>query len=72
MTFLAIGPWQTILILIVLAILLLPVLALISILKNEFPNNEKLIWVLVAILLPIFGSILYFIIGRPKRLKKDF
>lgn len=70
MTFLAIGPWQLILIIAVLILLFLPILALISILKNDFPNNEKLIWVLVALLLPFFGSILYFIIGRPKRLKK--
>ncbi|WP_296316961.1 PLD nuclease N-terminal domain-containing protein [Winogradskyella sp. UBA3174] len=52
----------------VLLILVSPVLALISILKNKFNNNEKLIWVLVVILLPFVGSLLYFIIGRSKRL----
>lgn len=70
MTFLAIGPWQLILLLTALVILLLPILALISILKNEFPNNDKIIWVLVSVLAPFIGPILYFIIGRPKRLKK--
>lgn len=69
-TVLAIGPWQMILLLVWIAVLLLPILALISILKNQFPNsNDKLIWVLVSIFVPFFGSILYFIIGRPKRIK---
>lgn len=68
-THLAIGPWQLIVIVVVLGALLLPILALISILKNNFANNDKIVWVLVALFLPIFGSLLYFIIGRPKRLK---
>ncbi len=67
---LSIGIIQLILVFIVLISLLLPVLALISILKNDFKDNDKIIWVLVALFLPFFGPILYFIIGRPKRLKK--
>lgn len=65
----AIGVWQLILIFVVLLLLLLPVVALISILKNEFKNNDKVIWILVVLFLPFIGPILYFIIGRPKRLK---
>ncbi|MFP4847169.1 PLDc N-terminal domain-containing protein [Winogradskyella sp. PE311] len=53
----------------ILFALLLPVLALVSILKNKFRDNDKLIWILVVLFLPILGSILYFIIGRSKRLK---
>ncbi|MFL1011786.1 PLD nuclease N-terminal domain-containing protein [Flavisericum labens] len=45
-------------------------MALINILKNQFNSNDKMIWVLVVLFLPFFGPILYFIIGRPKRLKK--
>ena len=62
----AIGIWQVIL----LATLLLPIAALISILKNNFNKNDKLIWILITLFLPFLGSILYFIIGRPKRIKK--
>jgi len=58
--------WQSVM---TLAIIL-PILALISILKSEFKGNDKLIWVLVALFLPFFGSIKYFIIGRPNRLNK--
>ena len=67
---LAIGVWQLIVIFLVLILLLLPVLALISILKNNFKSNDKIIWVLVVLFLPLIGAILYFIIGRSKRLKK--
>lgn len=62
-----IGIWQVIL----LATVLLPIAALISILKNDFKKNDKLIWILVALFLPFFGSILYFIIGRSKRIKNS-
>jgi hypothetical protein len=55
--------------LIVLGILIFPLVALISILRNKFPDNDKLIWVIVVLLLPILGSLLYFVIGRNKRLK---
>ena len=58
--------WQTVM---VLAIIL-PILALISILKSEFKGNDKLIWVLVTLFLPFFGSILYFTLGRSNRLIK--
>lgn len=47
---------------------ILPILALISVVLNQFQNNEKLIWVLVVLLAPMIGSIVYFIVGRPKRL----
>lgn len=65
-----IGPGAILLVFIFvgLFVFLLPVMALISILKNRFNDNDKLIWVLIVLLLPILGSILYFIIGRHQRL----
>jgi hypothetical protein len=48
--------------------IILPIICLISILKNDFKNNDKLIWVIVVIFIPILGSILYLLIGRKKRL----
>jgi len=54
---------------IALFIVLLPVLALVSVLMNDFPSGEKLIWVLVIIFLPILGSILYFLIGRDRKIR---
>jgi hypothetical protein len=63
-----IGAWQ---ILILLSFLLLPIIALIDILRNEFTGSNKLIWVLVTIFLPFLGSLLYFGIGRKQKLAKN-
>lgn len=65
-----VGPWQIILILIVLLILVFPIIALINILQNEFTGSNKLIWIPVVLLLPLSGSILYFIIGKSQKLEK--
>ena len=49
-------------------ILLFPLIALINCLKSEWKDTtNKLIWVIVIIILPIVGAILYFIIGRNQR-----
>jgi hypothetical protein len=67
MNLLTIGLLQFVLILLVL---LFPVVALISVFRNKFQGNEKLIWILLIIFLPILGAILYFVFGRGKRVKK--
>lgn len=65
-----VGPFQIILILIVILFFaLLPIVAIIDIVKHDFKNNDKLIWVLVTLLLPFLGPLLYFVIGRKSRLK---
>lgn len=64
------GPFQIILILVVtIFLVLLPIFAIIDVIRNDFKGNDKLIWVLVILLLPFLGPILYFIIGRKARLK---
>jgi TonB family protein len=46
------------------------IVALVSILRSQFPGpNDKLIWTVVAILVPIVGPILYFIIGMKQRVQ---
>ena len=44
--------------------IILWIVALIDCLKGNNPN--KLVWVIVIILLPFLGSILYFAIGKSK------
>ena len=49
------------------------VAALIDILKNEFdPHQNKLIWVLVVLLMPFLGGILYFAIGQRNKIYMFF
>jgi len=54
----------------VLAIVLL-IWALVDILKNEFTGSNKIIWVVVVLLLPLLGSILYFVIGANQKITKQ-
>lgn len=47
------------------------VVALVDIIRNEFdPNHNKLIWVIVVILIPVLGSILYYFIGRKQKISR--
>ncbi len=58
---------------VILLILGLPlfiiVTALVDIVRSEFKTPEnKIIWVIVTLLLPIIGALLYLLIGRSQRL----
>ncbi|HLS29516.1 MAG TPA: PLD nuclease N-terminal domain-containing protein [Flavobacteriaceae bacterium] len=44
---------------------------LIDVLRNDFQQNDKLIWALVIILLPVVGSVLYLFIGNNKKVKHN-
>jgi hypothetical protein len=67
------GPQEIILILIATLIvvpvfLIIPLIALIDILKSKFEGNDKLIWVLVVLFLGVIGAALYLFIGRKQKL----
>ena len=64
------GIGMIIMLIIVALAFLLPLIALIDILRNEFTHSNKLIWVLVVLLFPFFGPILYFIIGPKQKIRK--
>lgn len=52
----------------VLFLLVLPLIALVDILKSTFKGNDKLIWVIVVIFLLPIGAILYFLIGQKQKI----
>ena len=53
-----------------LLVILLTIIALFSLLKSIFKDSTtKLIWVLVILLVPVAGPMLYFFIGRRQRVK---
>lgn len=67
MTYLGIlEPWPVRLFLIMI---ILTVVALIEILKSDFKDNDKIIWVLVVLFFNFIGVIIYLAIGRNQRLK---
>jgi hypothetical protein len=71
MTFLFLfGGGLIVTLMVILFIFLFPLLALISVLMNDFHGNEKIMWVVIIIILPFLGSLLYFLIGRDKRINR--
>ena len=62
---------EILLIFIIILILLFPIIALIDILRNEFKGYNKIVWVLVVILIPLFGGALYLSIGRFQKIKES-
>jgi len=63
--------------LIVLVLLMLLVniplflIALVDILKSKFGGNNKIVWLLVVILVPLVGPIAYFFIGKKQKVKDE-
>lgn len=65
------GLTELILILIVIGCGILPLIALIDILRSKFEGNDNIMLVLIVILVPVFGPILYFILGPSRKIKKE-
>ena len=64
---LAFGLGMIELILIFLLLMVPNLVALIDILRHDFRENQKLVWLIVVLFVPIIGTILYFAIGRNQR-----
>lgn len=45
-------------------------IALLDVLRSEFTENNKLIWLLAVILVPVVGWLAYFVIGRSQKLQR--
>jgi len=45
-------------------------IALIDILRSDFQGNDKVVWVVIVIFFPFLGSILYFFIGRSRKIRR--
>lgn len=50
--------------------LLLPVMAIVDIMKSKFEGNLQLTWILIVFFFNVIGSILYFIIGRNQKIQQ--
>ena len=50
-----------------LIILVLDIIAIVSILKSSADTGTKLLWVILVILLPVIGMVLYFLMGPGRR-----
>jgi len=48
-------------------IAVLDVIALVSILKSSASTGTKLLWIVLVLLLPLLGMVLYFLMGPGRR-----
>jgi hypothetical protein len=66
-----IGSAELVIILFVgLFLFLLPLIAIIDIIRSKFEGNMQLIWVIIVVFFNVIGTILYFIIGRNQKIIK--
>ena len=49
-----------------LAVLVLDIIAIVDCVKSAASTGKKLLWILVILILPVVGMILYFILGKKK------
>ena len=49
-----------------LVILVLDIIAIVDIVKSSVDTGKKVLWVLLVLVLPVIGMILYFVIGKKK------
>ena len=60
------------LLIIFLLVMVIPwLIALIDILRSDFRNNNKLIWLIAVIFVPFIGAIAYFLIGRKQKTRRE-
>lgn len=52
-------------------IAIIPLIAIVDILRNEFTGYNKIVWLIAVVFVPAVGVILYFLIGVKQKLQKD-
>ena len=55
----------------ILGMLAVWIYAIVDIAKSDFEGDNKMIWLLIVILVGFLGAIIYFIVGRQKKIPKD-
>ena len=49
-----------------LVILILDILAIIDCIKSDLETGKKILWILLILILPVVGLILYYLLGKKK------
>ena len=49
-----------------LIVLILDLIAIVDILKSSVDTGNKLLWIILILVLPVIGMVLYFLIGKKK------
>ena len=49
-----------------LIVLVLDIIAIVDILKSSADTGSKALWIILILILPVIGMVLYFLIGKKK------
>jgi hypothetical protein len=49
-----------------LVVLVLDIVAIVDIVKSSMDGGKKALWIVLVVLLPFIGMVLYFVIGKKK------
>lgn len=53
----------------ILPSIILPIITLIDLVRSDFKdNNNKIVWVIAIVFLPVIGSILYLVLSRNQKI----
>ena len=47
-----------------LVILVLDIIAIVDLAKSVLPTGKKVLWIVLVLLLPVIGLVLYYLIGK--------
>lgn len=65
-----IGPQELVVILVVAVfVIVIPLWALVDIVRSKFEGNMQLIWVIIVVFLSFLGAILYFAMGKNQKIQ---
>ncbi len=66
-------PWHAIIIVLIVAVMLvLWIAAIVSIVKHpDASQNARIIWILIVVVFPLLGSLVWLVTGRSALLKRD-
>ncbi|MCM8761320.1 MAG: PLD nuclease N-terminal domain-containing protein [Candidatus Omnitrophica bacterium] len=49
-----------------IVVLILDIIAIVDVLKSAMDTGKKVLWILLVIILPVVGMVLYFLLGKKK------
>ena len=49
-----------------LVVLALDILAIVDIAKSSFDSGKKVLWIILILVLPVIGLVLYYLVGKKK------
>ncbi len=62
--------WLSLVLIFIIIPLIIWLWALIDCINSEFEEDFKMIWILIILVVPIVGAIVYLVVGRQKKLVK--